>query len=158
MKVLLGAVAALLCAVPALAQTPFGSGGRGSWPGCPGCGVYSYVDRPEPEVTVNADAFTLKGFGFECGSGEVAERVDVWYQDYDGQWQTIRPQAIEFYPGLRRTDVQKVYRPFCANVTAESGWHAYVTLPDDVRGLRRFKIIVWKGAYFEVHHRTYLIR
>jgi hypothetical protein len=150
-RVLLGIVLAVCLSLGVSAQIP------GLPTGCPTCGVYSYVDLPAPEVTVSASNFVIAGWGFECFSGAVADRVDIFYQDYDGYWVPLRqpPTALN-YGSVDRPDVQMAFRPYCPNVPGMTGWHLFVTNPPPL-GLRRVQINVWRGPYYEVHRRTYLI-
>ncbi len=149
-RILLGVVFALVFSTAVNAQIP------GLPNGCPTCGVYSYVDLPGPEVTVSASSFTLQGWGFECFSGAPADRVDIHYQDYDGYWKPLlQPQTALNYGSVSRPDVQMAYRPYCPNVPGVTGWYLNVT--NAPLGLRRFQINVWRGPYYEVHRRTYLI-
>jgi hypothetical protein len=157
-RTLLGLIIALGGSVGLLAQQPLFDGGRGQFPGCPGCGVYSYVDSPTPEQTVSASNFVIEGWGFECVSGLVADRVDLSYQDYDGYWRPLLQPAYTLnYGSIPRPDVWMAYRPACPGVPANSGWHLLVTNPPPV-GLRRVLITVWHGPYYEKHWRTYLVR
>lgn len=150
-RILLGVVVALACSLGVSAQIP------GLPNGCPTCGVVSYVDLPAPEATVSASAFTLQGWGFECFSGRVADRVDIHYQDYDGYWRPLlQPVTALHYGSIARPDVEAVYQPYCPNVGTMTGWSLAVTNPPPL-GLRRVQINVWRGPYYEVHRRTYLI-
>lgn len=134
---------------------PF-DGSRGSFPGCPQCGLWSWVDKPEDQATVFADDFILKGWGFECVSGTPVTRIDVLYQDYEGAWRTLKQETGALTPGVSRWDVTRAFYLACPNVTQYAGWHLHVTgMP---LGLRRVRIIVWHGAYLENHFRTYLVR
>lgn len=131
-------------------------GGKGSFPGCKTCGVYSYVDLPAPEVTVSATNFVVAGWGFECFSGQAADRVDVFYQDYDGYWvPLLQPVTALNYGSVDRPDVQRAFKPFCPNVPGVTGWHMNVV--NAPLGLRRFQFNVWRGPYYETHFRTYLV-
>lgn len=150
-------IAAVFMMVGSTGWAQVGSGDRGSFPGCPTCGVYSYVDLPVAEMTVSASNFTLQGWGFECYSGVPADRVDLYYQDYDGLWHPLKQAAGTLWFGyVPRPDVAAAYRSSCPNVSDTTGWGLTVMNPPPV-GLRRIQINVWHGPYFESHRRTYLI-
>jgi hypothetical protein len=153
-RLFLGVVLAL-CATTVSAQAPWGA--RGSFPGCPDCGVWSWVDDPADQVTVSTRAFVIQGWGFECVSGRPVDRVDVWYQDYNGAWQPLKQAQEALAAGaVWRGDVVQ-FGPTvgCPNVAANTGWVLSVTgMP---LGLRRVRIVAWKGPYFEAHTRTYLV-
>lgn len=122
--------------------------------GCARCSVISYVDLPAAEATVSASDFVLHGWGFECESGRPADRVDVFVQDYRGYWRPLKAPALD-YGSIMRDDVQQAYAPYCPSVASNTGWSLRV--PDAPLGLRRVQINVWRGPYYEVHRRTYLI-
>jgi len=144
----------LLTALSAGAQF---DGGRGSFPGCPTCGVYSFVDLPQAEATVSASNFTLQGWGFECVSGRPVDRVDIWEQDYDGFWHPLKQADGALWFGYSyRPDVQAAYRGLCPNVSPLTGWVLTLTNPPAL-GLRRLRINLWYGPYFETSLRTYLV-
>lgn len=132
-------------------------GSRGSFPGCPTCGVWSWVDLPAPEMTVSASNFVVQGWGFECVSGQPVDRVDVSYQDYDGHWNPLLQPASALTPyTVARPDVAYMFAPFCPNVSGYTGWQLVVTNPPPL-GLRRVAFTIWRGPYFERHQRVYLI-
>jgi hypothetical protein len=156
-KILAAVVVALVVfAAPAFAQEAF-SGGRGSFPGCPTCGVWSWVDLPGPEATVSASDFAVQGWGFECFTGKPIIRVDVWYQDYDGNWWPLPQQDGTLAVRGSRPDVQG-FAPTvgCAMPTDLTGWTLTITNPPPA-GLRRMRFVIWRGPYREIHQRTYLI-
>lgn len=131
-------------------------GSRGSFPGCPDCGVWSWVDYPRDQRTVAASNFYVQGWGFECVSGRPIDRVDVYYQDYEGIYHPVKqPEWALLHGAIGRPDVVAAFAGACPNVAANSGWQLRVTgIPP---GLRRVTIVVWRGPYRENHDRTYLI-
>lgn len=132
-------------------------GSRGSFPGCPTCGVFSAVDLPAPEQTVSQQNFVVWGWGFECVGGATVDRVDVWYQTYDGTWRPLKQaDGTLQYGVMPRPDVQAYYRTACPRVPLNSGWVLSLTRVPPL-GLRRVVFNVWRGPYFEQHRRTYLI-
>jgi hypothetical protein len=150
-RVCLGVLVALALSSGLTAQIP------GLPNGCPTCGVYSYVDTPAPEATVSASNFVLQGWGFECFSGAVADRVSIFYQEYDGTWTPLlQPSTALQYGTIDRPDVWSTYRGLCPNVPGMTGWSLLLTNPPPL-GLRRVQINVWRGPYYEVHRRTYLV-
>lgn len=154
----IAAVAALLHVSVAAAQPPLGSGGRGSFPGCPKCGVYGFVDYPKDGATVVQSAFTAGGWGIEGGSGAAVDRIDVWYQDYAGAWIPVRLAPQDVRTGfIHRWDVVLWG---AANdfglVDLYSGWA--VTIRGVPLGLRRLKFLLWRGPYVEEHNRVYLVK
>lgn len=158
MKTVLGVVlTTLACVVPASAQLMDGS--RGSFPGCPSCGVLSYIDLPKLEATVARSAFTIHGWGFECVSGRPIRRVEVWYQDYDESWHLLKQPDGALRFNLKRPDVATAFREYCPKVSDDTGW--VLTLYNaPPAGLRRMVINVWdqqQSPYRETHHRTYLV-
>lgn len=160
MRLLFGVVLTMLATVATANAQPT-DGSRGSFPGCPTCGVVSYIDLPKLEATVARSKFTIHGWGFECVSGQSVMRVDVWYQDYDGSWHPLKQDDGALRFNLKRPDVAKAYRPYCPNVTDYTGWALTLTNPPPA-GLRRLMINVWdlpdwQSAYKETHHRTYLV-
>jgi hypothetical protein len=68
----------------------------------------------------------------------------------------LQPGSALNYGSVDRPDVQMAYRPYCPNVPGVTGWTLTLTNPPPV-GLRRVQINVWRGPYYEVHRRTYLI-
>jgi hypothetical protein len=165
-KLVLSVVFVLGFAIQASAQQipadpePLGpfNGGRGQFPGCPDCGVLSYVDLPKDESTVSASNLVFQGWGFECVSGRPANRVDVWYQDYDGYWKSLpQPSYVLYFGIVSRPDVRNAFVGSCPNVDQFSGWYLNITNPPP-SGLRRIKISVWYGPYFQSHSRTYLVK
>lgn len=156
MRLILGGLFVAAFACPAIAQVEWGS--RGSFPGCPQCGVWSWVDKPDDQITVSTRGFVLQGWGFECVSGMPADRVNVYWQDYDGDWWPLLLPDYALESGQsHRSDVERFARTIgCRNVGSDTGWALRVSgVP---LGLRRLKIDVWRGPYFETHYRTYLIR
>ena len=149
------ALACLVTVAPAFGQAFDGS--RGSFPGCPLCGVFSYVDAPAAEQTISASNFIIQGWGFECVSGRPVDRVDVHYQNYAGYWVRLPqdPSALD-YGSVARPDVRSAYQSACPTVPAHAGWTLAVTNPPPL-GLRRIAVLVWRGPYVEQHFRTYLI-
>lgn len=166
-----------VCLLPSTvaAQPPIGSGGRGSFPGCPKCGVWSWVDYPrierdpmdvllgvpiDPRIreAVSASNFWAVGWGFECVSGQPADRVDVWYQDYDGKWQQLKQPASALRAG-------EVYRPDiapfsttvgCSTPSNFTGW--VLKIHGMSPGLRRVRLEVWWGPYHERNEFTLLVK
>jgi hypothetical protein len=156
-RMILGVVAALtVFAAGVGAQEQF-NGGRGSFPGCPSCGVWSYVDFPSAEQTVSAKDFVIEGWGFECVAGAAIERVDLWYQDYAGDWWPLKqPDGAMAAHAVYRPDVEQHFRRVCPNAGTDTGWRLTVKNPPPF-GLRRVRVMVWYGPYYEAHYRTYLI-
>jgi len=145
-------------AAGAAAQPPLGSGARGSFPGCPQCGVWSWVDLPQNQQTVSASNFWVHGWGFECVSGLSIDRVDVHYQDYDGIWRPLKQPVNALRWGLiPRPDVVTFGQAIgCPHTVANTGWA--LTVHGMPLGLRRVTFNVWRGPYLETHERTYLVR
>ena len=155
MRKLLLVVAFVLVAVPASAQQF--NGARGQFPGCPKCGVISALDWPLAEATVSASNLVFAGWGFECVGGTPADRVDVWYEDYQGKGHPLKQEDWTLFAGqVPRQDVVNYYKKECPNVPLLSGWHLVITNPPPT-GLRRVIINVWYGPYREGHRRTYLV-
>ncbi len=132
-------------------------GRRGSFPGCPTCGVWSWVDYPAPLSQVSTRAFSLSGWGFECVSGQAVDRVDVFYQDYDGVNHPTQLLPTSRYGFIHRWDVVLFgVSVDCGVVDLYSGWAVTVTgVPP---GLRLITINVWRGPYVETHERIYLVK
>ncbi len=125
--------------------------------GCKDCVVYSYVDNAPDGATVEAATMAFEGWGFECNSGQASTHVDVWYQDYDGLYRPLKQAEWTLTTGVARPDVRDHYLPYCANVTAYSGWRLVLANPPPA-GLRRMVINVWRGPLFEGHQRLYLVK
>lgn len=125
--------------------------------GCKDCVVYSWVDTPSDGDTVEASNLTFEGWGFECFSGQVINRVDVFYQDYDGFYRPLKQGDWTLTTGLPRQDVQDAYSGHCRNVSTYTGWRLTLNNPPPP-GLRRIAINIWRGPLFETHHRLYLIK
>jgi hypothetical protein len=146
----------LFAGVVSAQNAPYASGGRGQFPGCPKCGVISYVDIPTAEQTVSVENFTIQGWGFECVSGTPITRVDIWYQDYAGYWLPLKQPTTNLDFGqIARPDVMYAFSQECPRVQELTGWSLKVDkMPV---GLRRIQIKVWWGPYYETHSRTYLV-
>jgi hypothetical protein len=157
MRKCLAAVALVVFASVAHAQPAIFDGSRGSFPGCPTCGVWSWVDLPAPEVTVHASDFTVQGWGFECMSGNPIDRVEVFYQDYNGWWHPLYqgPTAL-MWGASARPDVRAAFGAGCPLMGDYTGWTLILTNPPPL-GLRRVQFTIWRGPYYEAHRRTYLI-
>ena len=126
----------------------------GSVPGCPRCGVLSYVDLPAPGATVTQGALFIAGWGFECESGLFVNRVDVWVQNDEGFYVPLPVQT--FAKNLPRPDIVAAYQPSCPHVTSNSGWHCYLIAPPPF-GTRNLAINVWREPYVETHIRSVTI-
>lgn len=154
-KILLGVVALVLVSTPLSAQ--FATGKRGSFPGCPTCGVVSAIDSPQatsPSPIVPEGQLYLAGWGFECYAGGLVDRVDVRYRNDDGDLVTAHTLLIA---GLPRMDVQRAFSGSCVPPW-DSGFHVYFLTPLP-HGQREIYINVWSGdAYYEVHRRDVFIR
>jgi hypothetical protein len=154
---LLGVVVALgLFAGPLHAATP-PIGTRGSFPGCPSCGVLSAIDYPatsSPSPTVLYGQLFIAGWGFECFAGAPIDRLEVRYRNDAG---ILVLAKTSFYPGLSRPDVQAAFAGSCAT-RWDSGFHAYFDVPIP-RGQREIYINTWSGsAYYEIHRRDVFIK
>lgn len=138
------------------ANAQIGTGKRGSFPGCPTCGVLSAIDTPtaaSPSPTVPSGAFYIAGWGFECFSGAATNRVEVYYRNDDGEMVVAKTTLIK---GLARMDVQRAFSGECV-VPWDSGFHLYFHTPLP-RGQREIYINVWRGAYYETHRRDVFVR
>lgn len=154
---------------------PFFTGRRGSFPGCPSCGVWSWVDYPRVQrdplavllgdpldlnqrEDVSASNFVAVGWGFECVTGQSIDRIDVWYQDYDGIWrQVVQPPSALRLGVIDRPDVAR-FAPTvqCATPTRATGWAMQISgVPP---GLRRMRLEVWWGPYHERTEFTLLVK
>lgn len=146
--------AALLAFVlPVSAQVP------GYPNGCTNCGIASFIDFPVSGER-SQDGFYIAGWGFECGSGMPANRVDVYYQGDDGFFKPAGGAGSNgngsLHYGLRRPDVRAVYQPYCPTLTDRSGWHFYFNAPVP-HGTRAFVVNVWYGPYMQQHKLTLTI-
>lgn len=174
-RLVLAAVVVLATVQIVRAQPPVGSGGRGSFPGCPQCGVWSWVDYPRPardpwdvwvglpidprqREDVSASNFWAAGWGFECVSGRPIDRIDVWYQDYAGTWRQLKQPADALRAGfIERPDVVR-FAPNvnCATPAMETGWAMQIYgMPP---GLRRVRLEIWWGPYHERQEFTLLVK
>jgi hypothetical protein len=128
---------------------------------CTRCGVISYVDIPANGAGVVEGSLYIAGWGFECESGQPADRVDVFYQGDNGDYVPAGGAGAhgngDLYQGLARPDVQAAFRGHCPTLGGYTGWHFYFThaVPP---GTRQLAINVWRGAYFQTHYRTVTIR
>lgn len=168
-------VTVALLVTPVAAQPPLGSGGRGSFPGCPICGVWSWVDyplierdpldvwlglaiNPRQREPVSAANFWAAGWGFECVSGQAIDRIDVFYQDYEGIWQPLRQPDSALRAGIfDRPDVVR-FAPTvqCASPVVATGWALKIHgMPT---GFRRVRLEIWWGPYHERQEFTVLVR
>jgi hypothetical protein len=150
MKRLLLATIFAVVASTALAQVP------GYPTACSMCRVFSYVDLAPDGATVSASNMQLEGWGFECVGGQAINRVDVYYQDYDGYYHPLKQADYTFNGGRYRPDVAAHYAPYCPKVSTNTGWLLTLNNPPPT-GLRRVAINVWSGGLYEGHTRTYLV-
>lgn len=126
-------------------------------PGCANCGMRSYVDIPGTR-DAHGGLF-IAGWGFECASGQPADRVDVWWQQDDGFFAPAggagtHGNGLLTY-GLYRPDVLQHYAPYCPASNGMVGWHFYFTAQVPP-GTRQVKINVWRGPFMETHTRVVL--
>lgn len=145
---------------------PFFSGRRGSFPGCPQCGVWSWVDYPRVKVDpldallgdppnptiredVSASNFWAVGWGFECVSGQPIDRIDVSYEDYEGKFRPLLQPPTALRAGfIARGDIVR-FAPSvqCSKPALETGW--VLQIHGMPIGLRRVRLEVWWGPYHE---------
>lgn len=126
------------------------------WPTCPTCKVVSFVDGPDG-ATVSAASMAIEGWGFECASGQAIDRVDVFFEDYDGYFHPLKQAEWTLHAGLYRPDVRDHWSAHCPNVSTNAGWRLTLSNPPPV-GLRRIIVNVWRGGLFEGHGRVYLVK
>lgn len=92
-----------------------------------------YLDVPTEGSTVSRYDMVLKGWVFDCNTGEQPDLTDtsnsvttaLWHPDY-GWW---RPSSYWVAVQLPRPDVYYVYAPYCPALTPSVGYHLYI---DDV--------------------------
>lgn len=119
-------------------------------PGCPTCSItYGYMDGLEPSnvpvASVN-QTWIVAGWGFNCYSGQVTDRIDVYYKGDDGFYKKI-PTIGFLNNSVYRPDVAAVYAPFCPAVSSTTGVEIAVDASSVPVGVRDVAFVIWKGAF-----------
>ena len=155
-RTILGVIVAVgLFSQGAIAQVP------GYPNGCLKCGVYSYIDTPADPMAalpILTNDIVIEGWGFECESGQPANRVDVWYSDASGVFTNVDYRRVTLIPGYTRADVFEGFRSHCPNVSGVTGFSAVVEAGAVPIGTRVLIINVWRGPYYQQSRRVVVIR
>jgi hypothetical protein len=116
MKQLMGVVVAVLL-----------SAGYAQAQGCPTCFVAGNTDIP----AMDGSAYPgyIAGWGFECGSGEGVDQIDIYYSDDTSPEGIRRVKDYVIYFAQDRPDVMNYFVPYCPRVHSNTGWAVYPTTP-----------------------------
>jgi hypothetical protein len=122
--------------------------------GCAKCFVTGYNDFisdgavAQPTTTLsrsNPNGYYTAGWGFQCDSGQPADRIDVFYRGDDGYFV---PVSSALWANLPRWDVVAAYAQYCPSVSSQSGYQAYFNVAAIPAGERDLIINIWKAPYF----------
>lgn len=123
---------------------------------CPTCKVETYVDLPAQSSTIHA-LTVFQGWGFQCNSGQLPERVDVWVEGADSAWTPLPASSVTLVVGNARPDVAVAFSAACPNVPGNTGWTVWVRWPSGLTGAHRVLLNVWRGPFHTAQIRTYTI-
>ncbi len=109
---------------------------------CHGCYVFANVDMPN---LATPWAETIEGWGFWCPTGELVDRVDVYYWKPGAPLRRAKTHVQSNH--LPRPDVQQYFRAFggCPAVPDDTGWRLAFdeSIPP---GTWTMSIVWWHGS------------
>ena len=133
--------------------------------GCAKCGTRSYVDLPpdpaaQPSVpVVEADAdWWVAGWAFECVSGRLVDRVDVYASNDDGTFAPVQWWRTELTTGIPRPDVEAAFQTACPKVQYATGYGLKVMSGAVPTGTRVIRVLAWSGPYLHISQRVVVLK
>lgn len=133
--------------------------------GCAKCGARGYVDVPPdpasqtsvPVVAHGAD-WLVAGWAFECVSGRLVDRVDLYASNDDGTFAPVPWWRTELTTGIPRPDVTAAFQSACPNVRFDAGYGLRVMSGAVPSGTRVIRAIAWSGPYVHISQRVIVFK
>lgn len=131
--------------------------------GCARCGVRSFIDTPGDStdaafLPVVSGEWIIGGWGFECQSGRLADRVEVSYSNDRGFYAPVPTYLTRLETGIARPDVQAAFNAGCLDTPHDAGFHLRLYPGAIPSGVRVLVITVWRGPYMAQSRRTIVVR
>ncbi len=121
------------------------SAGYAQAQGCPTCFVAGNTDIP----AVDGAGYQgyIAGWGFECGSGEGVDQIDIYYSDETASNGIRRVKDYVIYFAQDRPDVMNHFVRNCPRVHSNTGWAVYPSTPIP-SGHRTLWIVMKKASRY----------